>query len=75
MNIELTGEYKKETKRGDDWGIRPKGQTIGVGSGNILILYIKMKTITIKLFNELYKQGYLPELIWDADERWGLKQW
>lgn len=23
--------------------------------------------------NELYHQGYLPELIWDADERWGDK--
>jgi len=23
--------------------------------------------------NELYRQGYLPELIWDADERWGDK--
>ena len=24
--------------------------------------------------NELYKQGYLPEEIWDADERWGAKR-
>lgn len=23
--------------------------------------------------NELYRQGFLPELIWDADERWGDK--
>lgn len=74
VNIELTGQYDKETRRKDEWGIRPKGQTIGVGSGAYTDTVHQNEDNNDKIIcNELYKQGYLPELIWDADERWGAK--
>ena len=74
VNIELTGQYDKEVRREDEWGIRPKGQTIGVGSGAYTDTVHQNEDNNDKIIcNELYKQGYLPELIWDADERWGAK--
>ena len=74
VNIELTGQYDKEVKRPDTWGIRPKGQTTGVGNGPYSDTKHTNEDNNDKIIcNELYKQGYLPELIWDADERWGAK--
>ena len=74
VNIELTAQYAKETRRSDTWGTRPRGQSIGVGDGPYADTVHSNEDNNSKIIcNELYRQGFLPELIWDADERWGDK--
>ncbi len=50
--------------------VRFKGETQPTVEAKVTSTPKKKKKI---ICNELYQQGYLPEHIWDADERWGDK--